>query len=142
MTLFADLLRCTERDITVNYVQVQYQSGGSDCGLFALAFATSIYNGVDPANVIYQQDEMREHLIKCLEEEDVTLFPQRGSRRANSKRICSIKLLVFCICRLPDDGNTMIQCMICEEWFHARCVSVLDEHIDWYCQSCGQVISK
>ena len=52
-------------------------------------------HGVDPANVIYQQDKMREHLIKCLEEEDVTLFPQRGSRRANSKRICSIKLLVF-----------------------------------------------
>lgn len=39
--VIADLLRCTERDITVNYVQVQYQSGGSDCGLFALAFATS-----------------------------------------------------------------------------------------------------
>lgn len=33
----ADILRCNEKEISVNYVQVQYQSGGSDCGLFALA---------------------------------------------------------------------------------------------------------
>ena len=37
----------TDKIITVTYVNVQYKIGASDCGLFALAFATSLCSGQD-----------------------------------------------------------------------------------------------
>ena len=38
--------------------------GDSDCGLFALAFITSICNGEDPVKQIYDQSAMRDHLVR------------------------------------------------------------------------------
>ena len=37
------------------YCDVQWQSGGSDCGIFALAFATSLCSGQDPTTTSYDQ---------------------------------------------------------------------------------------
>jgi hypothetical protein len=44
--LVADLMQSQDRAIKVQYCDVQWQSGGSDCGLFALAFATSLCSGI------------------------------------------------------------------------------------------------
>ena len=44
----AALLHTTSDTITLQYMNVQYQYGGSDCGLFALAFATALCAGIDP----------------------------------------------------------------------------------------------
>ena len=41
---------------------VQKQSGSEDCGLFAIAFATSIAFGQDPLKTTYTQSFMRKHL--------------------------------------------------------------------------------
>lgn len=30
----------------------------------------------------------------------------------------------FCICREPDDGSLMVECDVCRNWFHARCVGI------------------
>ena len=38
----ADLLQCKEANITIRYMDVQWQSNGYDCGLFALANATAL----------------------------------------------------------------------------------------------------
>ena len=46
--VIADLMMTTKKVISVKYADVQWQSGPSDCGLFALAFATSLCNGNDP----------------------------------------------------------------------------------------------
>ena len=32
--------------------------------------------------------------------------------------------LTFCICSNPDDGNLMLQCIECLNWFHAHCVKI------------------
>ncbi len=42
-TIVADLLQTRSKQLTFDFVNVQYQSGANDCGLFALAFCTSIY---------------------------------------------------------------------------------------------------
>lgn len=34
---------------------------------------------------------------------------------------------LFCTCRRPDDGNLMVQCDHCDEWFHGLCVGVTSE---------------
>ncbi len=59
------------------------QSGGSDCGLFSLAFAASLCAGKDPLQTSYSQHKFRHHLVGCLE---ITLF-RKGSR----KKIGSIR---------------------------------------------------
>lgn len=45
----ASILFSTCKKINVNFVDVQVQSGCSDCGLFPLAFSTSLCAGEDPA---------------------------------------------------------------------------------------------
>ena len=40
------------KSLTVEFVDVQKQKGGSDCGLFALAFIASICNGQDPTKLV------------------------------------------------------------------------------------------
>jgi hypothetical protein len=47
---------------------------------------------------------------------------------------------VYCFCRKPDDGNFMICCDSCQEWYHGVCVNVTQKQagkIDLYlCQDC------
>lgn len=35
---------------------------------------------------------------------------------------------VYCICRLPNTGEPMIECDKCNEWYHFRCVGMSAEH--------------
>ena len=140
--IVADLMMCRDKAITVTYVPVQWQSGGADCGLFALAFAASLCAGNDPATILYHQPEMRSHLIACLAAGKITPFPTRTRVRRHKtiKREESESIPVFCLCRLPDDGTMMIQCTGCEEWFHKKCVKLQKKsvHINqsWYCRHC------
>ena len=50
------------------------------------------------------------------------------------------KKSLFCLCRGPDDGEFMIQCEECKEWYHGSCVNVTPEqadHIDVFlCPDC------
>jgi Ulp1 family protease len=56
-------------------VQTIKQSGGMDCGLYAIAFATSLTHGQNPCMACYQQENMRKHLVQCFETGVLTLFP-------------------------------------------------------------------
>lgn len=58
----------------------QKQKGKADCGLFAVAFATSLCDGVDPATVTYDQSKMRDHFQNCLMSEDMTTFSQEQNK--------------------------------------------------------------
>ena len=51
----------------LHVVKFQKQCGGADCGLYAIAAATSVLHKQDPSGVIYNQDKMRNHLIECIE---------------------------------------------------------------------------
>ena len=68
----ADILRCKSDAIVLEYIQVQYQVGTSDCGLFAVAFAASICNSEDPGKVLFHQNSLRSHLKVCLENGEIT----------------------------------------------------------------------
>ena len=32
--------------------------------------------------------------------------------------------LLYCLCRQPDDGSFMIECEVCQEWFHVHCIGL------------------
>lgn len=65
LKLVADLMQTREKLLTVEFVDVQKQRGGSDCGLFALAFIASICNSQDPSSLVYDQSAMRNHLLRA-----------------------------------------------------------------------------
>ena len=76
--------------------------------------------------------------------------PDPGSTR-NVKGYCDKDLFpdirlndpvepVYCVCRKPDDGQMMIACDACYEWFHVKCMnlSVVEaEQLDYFiCPAC------
>jgi len=143
--VLADLMRTEDKAITVNYTDVQWQSGASDCGLFALAFATSLCTGQDPVTTLYDQAQMRSHLLFCLGGQKIVPFPckTKGRRGKKTQRTNTERIPVFCICRLPNDGKDMIQCSTCGEWFHRSCIRVsrkffTDRKLTWFCSHCGK----
>jgi len=44
--------------LTLHFPRVQQQSNGVDCGVFAIAFATSVLCGFKPEEECYDQDKM------------------------------------------------------------------------------------
>ena len=60
------------------------QSGSFDCGIFAIAFATALVFGRRQGDFFSQQN-MRSHLIECLEHRSITLFPTARIRRSDAR---------------------------------------------------------
>ena len=71
----ASLLDCEGKKIYVKIMDVQFQKGGHDCGLFAIDFATALSIGVSPGKCTFKQQEMRKHLYECLNTGELLMFP-------------------------------------------------------------------
>ena len=61
--------------LSIRLMKSQKQVGAEDCGLFAIASATSLAFGEDPSTREYCQAKMRTHLVKCFVNEHFELFP-------------------------------------------------------------------
>jgi hypothetical protein len=46
---------------------------------------------------------------------DTTIFVQKKKEEEEE---------VYCLCRKPDNGDFMIGCDFCNEWYHGKCVGV------------------
>ena len=126
--------------LTVKAIPVQQQTGGEDCGLFSIAYAYHAALGEDLLGVTFDQSKMRDHLIACLIQKCLKLFPpaleRRGIKR-NKMRIFHIHLI--CICKLPESSDSnVIQCDQCSQWYHFRCVNIEQKCIPntWLCSNC------
>eukprot|EP00731_Ephydatia_muelleri_P006550 Em0003g798a len=98
---------CTPKDmIKLTYVDVQMQQGCDDCGLFAIAFATSLARGEQPGSFFYQQKAMRKHLVDCLEKQNITAFPIQKIRRHGSKAMNLSLVSIFIFLRLFGLGRS------------------------------------
>ena len=136
LKLVADLMQTKAKTLSIEFVDVQKQEGGSDCGLFALAFIASICNGDDPTKLVYDQSSMRNHLLKCIEQGPFPSKPGRNPEKAVTKSVS-----IHCVCRLIDEGTKMIECAGCREWFHTACVQVekkfiVNRKLKWFCPNC------
>lgn len=56
-------------------IPVQQQMNASDCGVFAIAYATCLVYGQNPCTVIFDIPTKRQHLHRCLRAEMMQLFP-------------------------------------------------------------------
>lgn len=66
-SLLADIYR------GIGNVRVQQQPNGSDCGIFAIAFATSLVYALKPENGNFDIIKMRQH-HNCLQNDEITSF--------------------------------------------------------------------
>lgn len=136
----ACLLMTQHAEITINFVEVVKQGGTYDCGLYAIAYATDLAHGNDPATRRYDQEKMRPHLRKCLIDRKLKVFPYKAifpSGNFHSEET----LAVYCLCRMPEiKGQPMVECTNCKEWYHFVCEKVtsksLANNVVWYCSKC------
>lgn len=61
--------------IGLDFVPVQQQTNGSDCGVFAIAFASCLAFGKDPSHITFDIPRMRPHLAACLKNSEMSMFP-------------------------------------------------------------------
>ena len=140
----ASILCSKKKSIKLKIMDVQMQAGGCDCGLFAIAFATALANGIPPGKFIFDQSKMRKHLYMCLEKGEMVMFPTVKERRVPTKVKNRDEIDIYCECRMPELRNVeMVECCKCKEWYHVHCVSVprsalADKKIKWFCNSCSQ----
>ena len=125
----ATLLTTEEPTITVSFMDVQMQSGGYDCGLFSIAFATALVFGEQPGYFLFEQTKMRAHLLQCLERQQ--MFPVMKKRRTGSRVKSVEEIPVYCVCRMPDLPNSKwIECSSRKEWYHSdTCIKVAAKYL-------------
>ena len=70
------------------------QSGTSYCGLSSTAFGTALVLGRQPGEFMFDQREMRSHLIHCLE---LTKFPITKHRGVAAKTKPMEHIKVYCV---------------------------------------------
>ena len=68
-------------NLIVNIVPCQQQLNGSDCGVFASAFAFELALGAHSLDIQYDSGAMRQHLLKCLTSSEVHAFPQVAKKK-------------------------------------------------------------
>ena len=135
----ASILMSDDKSILFRIRPFQKQRGGTDCGLFAIAAATSICNGRDPSSLHYDQHAMRRHLYNCLVKGHIDPFPSRQVDRSEEGNIL-IPVSLICICKMPrTDEGRLLQCLACHKIFHPECLGIPSPvpKRHWKCVSCN-----
>ena len=63
--------------MVIKFTCCQKQVGGTDCGLFAIAFATAIAFSKLPNKLKLVQQDLRSHLVSCFNKGRMSLFPSK-----------------------------------------------------------------
>ena len=134
------LIFTRNQTIDVRFIDVEPQTNSSDCGVYAIAFATSLCFCEDISSIQYCVSKMRTHLVSCLEKRQMAPFPsiQRKSTLSHSI-LAQQRIPVSCSCRMPPAGR-MIQCSHCKEQFHKKCERVTRNELSssWQCRLCAK----
>ena len=133
----------------LRHVNVQHQVGGSDCSLFAIAFAVALCSGLDPLRCSFKQAQMHSHLLTCFESQQISPFPvpDRPRRLAHKRVLLTTSVSVYCVCRLPwnrhdQKRGPLVKCHLCKEWYHQLlCLNIVQDIITdkastFYCDFC------
>ena len=93
------LLQTEEKSITLEWANVQKQPNVSDCGPFAIAFATALCHGQVPEEMFFDVTQLRQHLHDYIDKDQMELFPTRKRKyKKMTKKMQVIDL--YCHCRL------------------------------------------
>ena len=132
-----------EKLFSVEFVDVQMQEGSCDC--YYLLWPLSFPFVMDKIKLFYHINRTQWGSIfwRALDGM-MTAFPSSASRHPKASIRKNYIILVYCICQHINDGSKMIQCDICQQWFHVACMkinkSVHQNHKSkWNCPSCSSI---
>ena len=97
-----------------------------DSNPMPLAYRASTLPTELPSHVVvlwHTVSKMRDHLMKGLENKNITVFPHRKLSVVREPLIKVTGISLFCTCRMPDFGF-MFTCSKCKQWFHPRCQNI------------------
>ena len=95
----ASIIQTKQNKIDLKLEKTQQQRNSTDCGIFAIAFATDLCHGIDPARCSYSDGhELRSHFLKCLQEGSINPFP---SKPIAKRKPWQQTIKIYCKCRLP-----------------------------------------
>ena len=139
LNAICDLLRSKSSQVIVNSMNVCQQEGSSNCGPYAIAFATTLCFGGDPTQLKYKSGTLRQHIYNCLVNQEMTQFESHSKKR-EKKVSCQRSVDIYCECRKPQNNQDMISCASCLEKFHTECVqfsiSKQPTGSNWFCNVC------
>ena len=75
----------TSNPLSVYILPVDQQTNAVDCGIYAIANAVEFLHEDGNPEAIFKPEEMRSHLIQCLEAGEMTPFPKSQKRRKGRK---------------------------------------------------------
>lgn len=130
--------------ITFHVRMFDIQSNNSRlCGFYALAAAVSCCLRQDPTGSVYDECVLMNSCRQFLESDweiDVP-FTHIRMRLKETTHVKVSKLMVYCVCHAPYNGQPMIKCSICANWYHTKCIKALTDTIkapyeEWTCHNC------
>ena len=134
--LIASMVYSSSSTLEVRTMDVAKQSNSSDCGVLSIAYAFDLCSGYDPCEVKYDHKKIRQHLVSCLENCQLSRLPlllceQKSSSTKFEKTV-----------RMPGESHDMAKCDICHVWYHRHCMDIPSEVFDkeediyWECKAC------
>ena len=66
--------------------EVQQNDNSVDCGVLAVAYATSILQGQNPEEMVYDTEKLRQYLLTCTGSGKITPFPSTSGKPKKSKK--------------------------------------------------------
>ena len=92
--------KCSSDSLRFDIINLLAQPNAYDCGIYAIAYATELAYGSDPAKCLWNSEAMRLHLLTCLENNKLTRFPTIGARkiRLGSRVRKSVLFNIYCVC--------------------------------------------
>ena len=110
------LVKSKQKRIHLLFPDVQQQSDSSSCRLFTLAYAQTLCEGKDPAKTHYNHSKLRPHYLQCLQDRRMTPFPSTNVLY-NPDKPLTTSFKIYCVCRLPNCGDKMVNCDQYREWY-------------------------
>ena len=85
--------------IGVSISPVAQQTNGTDCGVYAIAFATALCNNLDPTSLKFNRRAIRDHHWQALQCGHLSTFPFEKRRPQDQNKL--VRISVYCECRMP-----------------------------------------
>ena len=129
---------CEWAEIVAEVLPVQQPANCVDCGLFAIAGATSLSHNQNLVRQVYGTTKLRQHLVSCLDARKMSVF---SSHSTNEKKTSTFNAIeIYCSRRMPSDNTReddhMIGCTKCCYWYHGSCenITIVKKYKDRFCK--------
>ena len=133
--IYCDLADDTK--LVITRAATQQQSGGTDCGLFSIAFAYHAARGDNVSKLSFDPEQLRSHVFTCFEWKMLAPFPTNMAERVSRCREKQLNIELYCYRKMPEGfDKQMVQCDKCEEWFHFRCYKITSAPDTFVCREC------